>query len=45
MLLNSNYLIVDLEWAVAVVRAAHVVEPPEHDGIHDGAISKSEKIC
>ena len=41
----SNYLIVDLEWAVAVVRAAHVVEPPEHDGIHDGAISKSDKIC
>ena len=41
----SNYLIVDLEWAVAVVRAAHVVEPPEHDGIRDGVISKSYKIC
>ena len=41
----SNYLIVDLEWAVAVVRTTHVVEPPEQCGLSDGAISKSDKIC
>ena len=40
----SNYLIVDLEWAVAVVRAAHVVEPPEHDGFDSVMVLSLDQI-